>query len=291
MVEKMSKKKYFVTSDIHSFFTPFKKALDEAGFDISNKNHILLILGDVFDRGNETLEVYDFLMSIPEDRLLLVKGNHEQLYMELLKKKFPQSHDFHNGTVKTFCQIADLPGITAEKIEEGYYYSCGTYFDHEQITPEAREMWDLVKEEVWNSKVTTFIESFKWKNFIEIDKYIFVHSFIPANSEGTWYAPKYSFKENWRNANDYEWGQAMWGCPWKQYKAGLLQPENEKGKTLVCGHWHAFGFREGLDGVVYKNESEIDFSTYYSKDIIALDACTALSGICNVFVVDLEVNN
>lgn len=283
-----NKKKYFVSSDIHSFYTPFKEALDKAGFDISNKSHILLILGDIFDRGDETLEVYNFLKSIPEDRLILVKGNHELLYEELLRKKFPQSHDFHNGTVKTFCQIANLPGITAKEIEDGYHYSCGTYFDREIVTDEAREMWSLVLEEVKKSEITSFVESLKWKNFIEINNYIFVHSFIPTITDGFWYNSKESFNENWRNVPDYEWDEAMWGCPWKKYKAGLLKPENEKGKTLVCGHWHSFGFREGLDGVVYKNTAEVDYSIYYSKDIIAIDACTALSGICNVFVVESD---
>ena len=34
--------KFFVTSDIHSFYTPLKKALDEAGFDPNNKEHLTI---------------------------------------------------------------------------------------------------------------------------------------------------------------------------------------------------------------------------------------------------------
>lgn len=282
----MENKKYFVASDIHSFYTPFKEALDKAGFDIKNKSHILLVLGDVFDRGGETLKVYEFLKSIPRTRLILVKGNHELLYLDLLKKKFPQSHDFHNGTVETFCQIANLPGIDGKIIEEGYYFRSGTFWDTEKITKESQEMWDLVKEDVNNSEITKWIKSSKWKNFYELDNYIFVHSFIPVNSVGAWWETKLEYREDWRDAGDKDWEEAMWGCPWRQYQSGLLKPENDKGKTLVCGHWHSYDFRIHLDGVQYKTKDEIDFGIYYSKDIVAIDGCTAASGQCNVMVVD-----
>ena len=99
-------KTYFVTSDIHGYASVLKESLKEKGFDKRNPNHILIVCGDVFDRGTEPLEVYKFLKSIPKKRCILIKGNHESLYFDLLKKKFPESHDFSNGTVRTFCQIA-----------------------------------------------------------------------------------------------------------------------------------------------------------------------------------------
>lgn len=39
--------KYFVTSDIHSFFNEFKGALENASFDVDNSDHVLVICGDV----------------------------------------------------------------------------------------------------------------------------------------------------------------------------------------------------------------------------------------------------
>ena len=51
-------KKYFIFSDTHSFFTILKKELDRKGFDVNNKNHILILCGDLFDRGNESKEIY-----------------------------------------------------------------------------------------------------------------------------------------------------------------------------------------------------------------------------------------
>ena len=47
------KQKFFVTSDIHSGYTPLKKALDEKGFDPNNETHWLVVCGDCFDRLGE----------------------------------------------------------------------------------------------------------------------------------------------------------------------------------------------------------------------------------------------
>ena len=98
--------KYFITSDLHSFYTPLKKSLDNVGYDRNNENHTLVILGDLFDRGQETRALYDFLKSIPTERLVLVKGNHEYLLDQLLEKSLPDSYDYSNGTVSTCCQMA-----------------------------------------------------------------------------------------------------------------------------------------------------------------------------------------
>ena len=108
--------KYFVISDIHSFYSELKKALDIAGFNKRNKDHTLIVCGDIFDRGPETVELYKFLTSIPKKRCILIKGNHELLYEKLLEKKLPESYDFSNHTVDTFCQIAgyDLEILTPE---------------------------------------------------------------------------------------------------------------------------------------------------------------------------------
>lgn len=100
--------KYFVTSDIHSFFDEFKSAIDVAGFKPRNKDHTLIVCGDIFDRGQKTVEVFNYLKKIPRKRRILVRGNHEDLFEELLEKSFPDKHDFSNGTVRTFCAIANV---------------------------------------------------------------------------------------------------------------------------------------------------------------------------------------
>ena len=138
--------KYFVVSDIHSFYSELKKALDIAGFNKRNKDHTLIVCGDIFDRGSETVELYKFLTSIPKKRCILIKGNHELLYKKLLEKKLPESYDFSNHTVDTFCQIA---GYELEILTPEYWHK----FDdvpHERI----RQAWQEILTEVKQSQIT-----------------------------------------------------------------------------------------------------------------------------------------
>ena len=65
-------KKYFVASDIYSFYTPFIKELNKTGFDLNNEEHILIICGDLFDRGSESLKLYEFIKTLPKERRILI---------------------------------------------------------------------------------------------------------------------------------------------------------------------------------------------------------------------------
>ena len=143
--------KYFIVSDIHSFYSELKKALDIAGFNKRNKDHTLIVCGDIFDRGPETVKLYKFLTSIPKKRCILIKGNHELLYEKLLEKKLPESYDFSNHTVDTFCQIA---GYDPEILTPEYWCK----FDdvpHERI----QQAWQEILTTVKQSPITAWLQS------------------------------------------------------------------------------------------------------------------------------------
>ena len=46
----METKKIFAVSDIHGFYTQLREALDKAGFDSENENHLFVCCGDCFDK-------------------------------------------------------------------------------------------------------------------------------------------------------------------------------------------------------------------------------------------------
>ena len=173
--------KFFVCSDIHSAYTPLKKALDEKGFDPNNENHWLVVCGDCFDRMDESKEVLRFLMFL--ERKILVKGNHDVLLEELCMREFPYSYDHHNGTVRT---VEDLGG--------------------------ARWGKDFVEccDSTWH-KLARYRELLV--NYFETQNYIFVHSWIPLTQD--------EYMADWRNATDTEWEKAMWGNPFKFADQGL----------------------------------------------------------------------
>lgn len=283
--------KYFVISDIHSYYTELKEALKEAGYDKSNPDHMLILCGDCLDRGDESVQVIKFLRSIPKQRRVFIRGNHEYLFADLLKKDFPESYDFSNGTVNSFCNLADVK----EEVLSAHYYYALAYTRGEDIMKvepydEIQRAWKEIKNNVAKQKLADWFLGPDWVDYYEIENFIFVHSFIPLND--TSHLPahylrghNYSYNPDWRQALPYEWEGATWGCPWMLSQAGL----NKTGKTIVCGHWHASDFHDHLpddpllcDGVDPRNENEI----YFSKDIIAIDACTARSGFCNVLVIE-----
>ena len=52
---------FFVVSDVHSFYSILLKTLDSHGFQVNNPNHILVVCGDIFDRGEESVALYNLL--------------------------------------------------------------------------------------------------------------------------------------------------------------------------------------------------------------------------------------
>lgn len=254
--------KFFVVSDIHSCYTPLKKALDEKGFNPNNTDHWLVVCGDAFDRGDESYELLQFLMQL--ERKILIRGNHDDLLEECCMREWAEWHDASNGTQKT---INDIGGA-------GY----GRPFDECcQIT--------LNKTAGYRSLL---------RNYFETQNYIFVHGWIPCevyyHGEGKdrpWYQDKktYEYKPDWRECNDVEWESARWTNGIKRAYEGIIEP----GKTIVCGHWHcSFGYTLDSDGEVEEFGEYSCWEPWYHKGCIAIDRCTAHTGEVNVLVLDDE---
>lgn len=252
------KKKFFVVSDIHSFYTPLKKVLDEKGFDPNNENHWLIVCGDAFDRGYESEEVLRFIMSL--ERKILVKGNHDTLLEECCLREFPYRHDYSNGTVRT---INDIGGAGEGK------------------------SFDECCEITWN-KLARYRELLV--SYFETQNYIFVHSWIPTHKKSKPHpTDKWTtlitdeWMEGWREADNDEWGEAMWGNPFDKAQDGL----NQTGKTIVFGHFHTSWAYSKDEGTSEFGE-DAKFDIYYGEDYIGLDACTAYTGQVNVLVLEDE---
>ena len=245
--------KFFVTSDIHSYYDELMIALNEAGFDENNEEHYLVVCGDCWDRGPDSKKVWVYLRDLP--RKILVKGNHEQLLVECCQRGWAMSHDRHNGTVRT---IYDL----------GY----GDEFE------------DMCSYTL--KKVRPFLNSMV--NYFETKNYIFVHSWIPViNKDGlpAHYTKGRSFEYNpdWRSASQADWDEAMWGNPFDMAERGF----NKTGKTIVFGHWHcSTGWAKAEGRSEFKHDAKFD--PYYGDGFMSIDACTAHSGKCNVVVIEDE---
>lgn len=263
--------KLFCCSDLHSFFTPFKKALDEKGFEPNNPEHLLIVCGDVFDRGTESCEMFQYLDNLTN--VVLVRGNHEDLLVEMLDRGYGERYDISNGTVGSVVDLCDLTG---------------------KKTSNSEECCAAVKE-----LITPFLN--KFVNYFETKNYIFVHGWIPCDAAANhkpWYqnGRKLKYNPDWRNCNDADWEASRWiNGPSAGYASKILEP----GKTIVCGHWHcSYGhymralkkaLAEDTDFEVEEFGPTAIWEPFADEGILAIDRCTAHTREVNVVVLEDEL--
>ncbi len=152
------KYKYFVVSDIHSFYDELVEALSVAGYDKDNPEHTLIVDGDIFDRGPKSVEVYEFLRSLPRERRILIKGNHEQLFIELANKEMPEPHDYSNKTVLAYCQLTD------------YSYTPFEVFLYMRDDIDIKAYWKQIREDIKDLGIVEWLMSDEWVNYYEVEK-------------------------------------------------------------------------------------------------------------------------
>ena len=272
--------KYFCVSDVHSFFDELVTALDNAGFDKDNPEHVLCVLGDLFDRGKKSVQLFEFVKELhSKNRLIYILGNHEDLLSQCVQEIssgcIPSSHHFSNGTVRTICQF------------------CG------------EDEW-ILYDPTWRDKIYNklkpildFIYS-AGVNYAEIGDTILVHGWIPEmiNPDDKTSSYYYSglensggiYNKNWRDADLEDWRGARWLNGMNQWKQGIVEP----GKTIICGHWHcSWGWsyiRQERKEFPDKNREDWQksFEPFVDDGIIAIDACTAYSGKVNVAVLEVD---
>ncbi len=254
--------KYYVTADVHGFFSELEKVLTENGFFEDVSPHKLVICGDLYDRGKEAYILQEFILDLlSKDQVILIRGNHEDLALDLLNNWHLGSYNAHhhhtNGTIDTICQ---LTGNSKEMIS---------------LNPTV-VAFDFMR----NPYIQTIIPAMV--NYYETEHYIFTHGWIPCTVINLNNKKEYIAIENWRNADNKAWNNARWLNGMEAAYAGII----EKGKTIVCGHWHcSFGHaRYENDGGEFDNHP--NYSPYYGKGIIALDACTVRSHKVNCIIIE-----
>lgn len=153
--------KYFCVSDIHSHYDELITALNKANFDPLNDDHKLIVIGDLFDRGNQTVEVLEYLYNLyRKDKAIIIMGNHDVFLLDFLFFRFERTvFNFNrNGHQKTIEQLL------------------GREIDIDSdFVDEAQEI------ELKFPYIRNFISSFK--SFYEIDEYFLVHGGVDATKE------------------------------------------------------------------------------------------------------------
>lgn len=238
--------KYFISSDIHGFFNEWQNVLNKKGFDLNNPEHKIILCGDLFDRGNQPKEIIEFVLKY-KDKVILIRGNHEDLMEQMIERNSSDYGDLCNGTAQT---IVDL--YPEWQISE---------FDLKKIAKATRlqEVLDMCVD------------------YYETKHYIFVHGWIPIVENC------YLYDGDWRTARKERWQKARWANPVEMYRYEIYEPN----KTIVCGHWHcsALWHEQNLDEYEEFGD-KANFEPFITKNMIAIDACTTYSHKVNVIVLE-----
>ncbi len=260
----------YTIADPHGFLDEMKQALAEKGF-FDDPEGKLLICGDVLDRGKQAVEMVDFLMELSkQDRLIFVKGNHEDLLLRCLQDisggdlyeiAVGVSYQVHNGTWDTLVQLSGLEERMAFRFPEEVVRRVMASPFYETLLPHAVDYYEPKGA-----------------------PYIFVHGWIPVTEID--YKPyvKYEYDPDWRQADPDKWYKARWfngmdmAC-----RKHIWEPE----KTIVCGHFHTSWGHAMIEKACSEWGKDADFSPFVAEGIIALDACTAHSGRINCMVFEV----
>ncbi len=246
--------KYYVTADIHGFYSILHNALEEAGFFEETKPHKLIVLGDLFDRGMEALKLQEFILKlIEEDRVILVKGNHEDLFEELVTEDegLPYSHHVSNGTYMTALQLTGYDATMAR------IRNC--------------DFADAAKETPYYKTIIPAM-----LDYYETQSYVFTHGWIPCIRTKS----GYSYYSDWRESSEAAWQLARW------YNGMDAAQTADEEKTILCGHWHCSYGHAKYEHKGSEFGPDADFTPYYGPHVIALDACTAYSKTVNILVLE-----
>ena len=248
--------RYYVICDTHSFYSVMEKALRSAGYFDDTAPHRLVILGDLLDRGPEPFKLMNFVLErLDSEELILIRGNHEDLFLNLIGKDhgLPLHHHLVNGTFRTAWTLA---GMTGEEALDDPARLCAAAAESELVKRIIPAMRD----------------------YYETEHYVFTHGWVPTEESS---GGRRVLLPDWRSAGEKAWRDARWTNGMEAARTAPVE-----GKTVLCGHFHCSYGHARLEGRGEEFGDKADFSPYFAPGVIALDACTALSQRMNVVVLE-----
>lgn len=262
------KKKFFIVSDIHGEYGALRECLQRAGFDEQNESHILVSLGDEFDRGDESLSIYEYLKKLNEkDKAIIVKGNHNQMFIDYLDGTCLSPFNYYNNGLRdTF----------AEFMHETAPFETWAIFNHiDNPTYGDFAKWIEIARNQINKEYPELLAWLKSRPYYyETKNYIMTHGAIDTEVED-WRKPHCS------HYNFQDWEALTWN------DGSFFGKEiKNTDKTIVIGHFGTGELRK-----MYDLGNPNDFSILKRDDgkIIAIDSTTCISHKVNVLVIEDEV--
>lgn len=116
----------YVISDIHGQFDALMKMMERIDFSYDDE---MYVLGDIIDRGNQSLECVQWIME--QDNILAMLGNHELMFLEDYQHNYPGFFNtivearerLSDGEIKKIADwISDMPECKLINIKGRHFY-------------------------------------------------------------------------------------------------------------------------------------------------------------------------
>lgn len=266
------KKKIFAVSDIHNEYNALIDALNKAGFDENNPAHLLVSIGDAFDRGASAVDVYKYLKKLSDKgSAIVLKGNHTNFLIDYLNGSSINPFNYiNNGTDET---LADF--LSRSKPFESWCM-IDKQIEHPTFGDFANWISE-VRKEINNQ----YPELLEWLNtrpyYLETTNYIFTHGSIDTNATD-WHYP-HCIKHHF-----VDWEALMWDDG-----SFFGKKINNTDKTVVIGHFSTKHLREKWSNLVQKDKGNpYDILVRDDKRIIAIDGTSNYTHKVNVLIIENE---
>ena len=181
----------YVISDIHGQFDAFMKMLDKIEFGYDDE---MYILGDVIDRGPQSLECIKWIME--QDNILTLLGNHELLFLDNYLHDTTGIYDTITKARETLSEdemkrminwIMDIPECKIVKLNGKVFY-----LNHTQVA----------SQEYFNTELTDRMfpsyERYMKYHDLQIKFYTCIYGHIPTMQMRVWHKKERSHKI-WKN--------------------------------------------------------------------------------------------
>jgi len=261
--------KIFAISDVHGEYDAMINSLKNAGFDENNENHLLISLGDAFDRGEDSVKVYEYLKKLSDNgKAIVLKGNHTKFFIEYLDGTSISPFNWRcNGTNKT---LDDFSHRTSA-------FQSWCILEDKEPTYDNFVNWLKITRNEINQEYPELLPWLKERPYyFETQNYIFTHGAVDTKVD------------DWHKPHCYRYNLIDWDA--LSFDDGSFFG-NEIGNTdkiVVIGHFHTRALREKYN--IDDKKDKDDILIRDDKKIVAIDTCTNLTKRVNVFVIDDKID-
>lgn len=263
----MSKKYYFI-SDIHSYYDEMIAALKDFEYDENDPNSKLIVLGDIFDRGTQAIQTYQYLKRLTDEgKAIVLYGNHHKFLIDFLEGTDKSAFNYnYNGLNET---LADFWHRTMP---------FESYLLFEYVDNDIDDAYAKFAKVCSRDIKKEFPDLLPWlksmPRYFETNETIATHGALDLECKD-WHFPEKT-RHNLRgwDALDFDDGN-------------FILQKNTTGKRVIVGHFGTGHLRQK-----HNLGDKEDYSILHTKDNkYFIDGCTAYTHKVNVLVVIENENN